>query len=154
MHYKITSQETGETLTDKLEIVRIDVPYFSSKWYNTGKKGLTESERFIALFNISDKETAKDISNGDKDMGEILKKIEECSSDEEIIGAYDAEWHRSEIERLGKMYAREEGIKEGIKEGIFENKKEIARNMLKEKLDLDIISRVTGLTEKQIKELT
>ena len=121
------------------------------------KKGLTESERFIALFNVSDKETAKDISNGDKDMGEILKKIEECSSDEEIIGAYDAEWHRNEIERLGKMYAKEEGIKEGIKkgikEGIFESKKEIARNMLKENADINFISRVTGLTKKQIKEL-
>ena len=87
-------------------------------------------------------------------MEKILKKLENTCEDEEIIGAYDAEWHRSEIERLGKMYAREEGIKEGIKEGIFENKKEIARNMLKEKLDLDIISRVTGLTEKQIKELS
>ena len=33
------------------------------------------------------------------------------------------------------------------------NKKEIAKNMLKEKLDLDIILRVTGLTLEQIKEL-
>ena len=154
MHYKITSQETGETLTDKLEIVRIDVPYFSSKWYNTGKKGLTESERFIALFNISDKEIAKDISNGDKDMGEILKKIEECSSDEEIIGAYDAEFHRSEIERLGKMYAKEEGIKEGIKEGILKKSKEIARKMIEKNMDINTISEITGLTKEQIKELS
>ena len=153
MHYKITSLETNETLTDRLEIIRIDVPYYSKKWYNTGKKGSTDVERFIALFNISDKETANNISTGDKDMGEILKKIEECSSDEEIIGAYDLEFHRSEIERLGKIEAREEGIKEGIKEGILEKSKEIAHNMLKENIDLDIISRVTGLTKEQIKEL-
>ena len=80
MHYKISSLETREILTDKMEIIRIDVPYYSNKWYNMGKKGLTEVERFIALFDVSDKETAQDISNGDKDMGEILKKIEECSS--------------------------------------------------------------------------
>ena len=38
-------------------------------------------------------------------------------------------------------------------EGILEKSKEIACNMLKEKLDLDIISRVTGLTKEEIKEL-
>ena len=145
MHYKILSLETNEILTDKLEIVRIDVPYFSTKWYNTGKKGLTEKERFIALFNVSNKETAKNISNGDKDMGEILKKIEECSCDEEIIGAYDAEFHRNEIERLGKMYAKEEGI--------LESKKEIALKMLEKNMDLNTISEITGLTKEEIKNL-
>ena len=78
-------------------------------------------------------------------MEKILKKIENASEDEEIIGAYDAEFHRNEIERLGKMYAKEEGI--------LESKKEIALNLLKENIDLDIISRVTGLTQEEIKDL-
>ena len=64
---------------------------------------------------------------------------------DEVIGAYDIEWHRSKIERLGKIEAKEEGI--------LESKKEIAHNMLNEKLDLDIISRVTGLPQQQIKDL-
>lgn len=37
-------------------------------------------------------------------------------------------------------------IRKGRREGI----KDVAKNMLKEKLDINIIMKVTGLTEKQI----
>ena len=31
-------------------------------------------------------------------MEEIMKKVEDFSDDEEILGAYDAEWHKQQIE--------------------------------------------------------
>ena len=37
-------------------------------------------------------------------------------------------------------------IRKGRREGI----KDVAKNMLKEKVDIDLIKKVTGLTEKQI----
>ena len=48
---------------------------------------------------------------------------------------------------------REEGIKEGIKKGEKEKQIEIARKLLKKKMDIKEIAEITGLTEKEIENL-
>jgi len=45
------------------------------------------------------------------------------------------------------------GMKKGIKEGIKEGVEKTALNMLKEKIDINTISKVTGLNIEQIKKL-
>ena len=52
-----------------------------------------------------------------------------------------------------KEKGRWEGRKEGIKEGRQERDKEVILNMLKEKMDIAFISKVTGLSEKAIRKL-
>jgi predicted transposase/invertase (TIGR01784 family) len=47
----------------------------------------------------------------------------------------------------------EEGIKKGIEEGIKKGKREDAKMMLKEGLDLNLIIKITELTESEILEL-
>ena len=47
----------------------------------------------------------------------------------------------------------EQGIEQGIQEGVLKNQKEIVLNMYKEKIELDIISKVTKLTLKEIDEI-
>jgi predicted transposase/invertase (TIGR01784 family) len=49
----------------------------------------------------------------------------------------------------GKIEGRKEGRKEGEKKG----KKEVARNLLKSGVPLDVIVRSTGLSEDEIKSL-
>ena len=46
-----------------------------------------------------------------------------------------------------------EGRATGLKEGIQEEKINIAREMLKENLSVDLISKVTGLATKEIEKL-
>ena len=46
-----------------------------------------------------------------------------------------------------------EGIKAGIKEGIKEQSISIARKMLAENLDIEIIIKTTGLTKEEIEKL-
>ncbi|MBQ4262647.1 MAG: hypothetical protein IJB83_00180, partial [Bacilli bacterium] len=53
------------------------------------------------------------------------------------------------IRESEKLFARDEGIEEGIEQ----SKVEIARNMLNMKLDLEVISKATGLSIEEIKEL-
>ena len=48
-----------------------------------------------------------------------------------------------------KEEGREEGRKEGRKEGSLKNAIEVAKNMLKENFDVDLISRLTGLKKEQ-----
>ena len=120
-------------------------------------------------------------------MEDIASKVEDFSKDEEILGAYDAEWHKIETERVVKLANQEEyeehkrelevlqkGVEEE-KQGLEESKKELeeskkelenqkqsyvktgieqtAINMLNKKLDINLISEVTGLNINQIKKL-
>ncbi len=64
---------------------------------------------------------------------------------------------RKEGLKEGIKEGREEGIKEGRKagreEGKVESKKEIAKNLLKEGVDIKIISSSTGLSKEEIEKL-
>ncbi|MBQ4263863.1 MAG: hypothetical protein IJB83_06500, partial [Bacilli bacterium] len=53
------------------------------------------------------------------------------------------------IRESEKLFARDEGIEEGIEQ----SKVEIARNMLNENVDVFFISRITGLSIEEIKDL-
>ena len=45
------------------------------------------------------------------------------------------------------------GIKKGIKQGASNEKKSIAKSMLAKKMDIPLISEITGLSKKQIARL-
>lgn len=59
--------------------------------------------------------------------------------------------------KQGKEQGIQEGKAQGLQEGKVQGKKEsqieIAKNMLKENMDIAIISKLTGLSEVEIKEL-
>ena len=72
------------------------------------------------------------------DADKITKKVEDISQDSEFITLND-EYDKVELEKAGERnLGREEGIKE------------TAKKMLEEKLDINLISRVTGLSEEEI----
>ena len=50
-------------------------------------------------------------------------------------------------------YARETGREEGREEGAKQNSCDIAKRMLEKGIDIETISELTGLTEKEISEL-
>ena len=87
----------------------------------------------------------------------ITDAVEEFSVDKDIYVAYDREKEKERIHRTDVLMAEEKGIKKGMEEGIKEGSKqksvEIAKNLLKNNIDLIIISESTGLSEKEIKEL-
>ena len=141
--------------------MRVDLSYYVKKCYNLSVNELDYKDKFIGLIGLEDKSFAESIIKGDASMEEILKKVEDFSDDEEILGAYDGEWHRQEVARvvmLDKIEKAEKegltrGMKKGIKEGIKEGVEKTALNMLKEKIDINTISKVTGLNIEQIKKL-
>ena len=49
--------------------------------------------------------------------------------------------------------AEERGFSRGKEEGIEQNNLEIAKKMLQEKIDIILISKITGLTEKELKQM-
>ena len=74
----------------------------------------------------------------EKVMNEYLKEAEEVSFEDGFGEAYDKEWALKD---------------EGKTEGKREEKIEIAKNMLKKKMDKTLISELTNLTEEEITAL-
>ena len=58
-----------------------------------------------------------------------------------------------EERRLGIEEGIKKGKEEGIKEGIKENQILTAKNMKKENIDVNIISKITGLSIQEIENL-
>ena len=68
---------------------------------------------------------------------------------------WERDWNSSmrSAKEIGMEKGIKEGIKKGIKEGKKEGKKEIAIKMIREKIDEEIISKVTNLSLEEIKNL-
>jgi len=98
-----------------------------------------------------------DINDMEKVVGEgmksILDKVMELSSDEKLVGLYNKE-ELAEAREYGIHLAGiKEGIKEGIEQGIQETKKQVVINMLKDNLDIVLISKYTNLSIEEIYEI-
>ena len=120
--YKIMEIEKHEILIDSVEIVRVDLPFYVERCYNLDVSKLDYKDKFIGLIGIENKDVAYNITKGESNMEDILKKVEDFSEDEEILGAYDAEWHKMETERVVRLAqleeAEEKGLNRGIEQGI------------------------------------
>ena len=88
-----------------------------------------------------------------KEIEEAMQKLEEIQSDEEMMRIIDLRKKAIWDENQAKYTAREEGLEEGRKEGRKESKLEVAKKMLEEKMDIEIIEKVTGLSKEEIKKL-
>ena len=56
-------------------------------------------------------------------------------------------------EAAGLKSARRKGIEEGIQQGIEKQKIETAKKMLAEKIDIELIMKITELTKEEIEKL-
>ena len=79
-------------------------------------------------------------------MEEYVKEAEEVSFEGGIGESYDKEWAL-------KDQSYRDGEEKGREEGSTTKAMEIAKSMLEENIDIDIISRCTGLSKEKIKKL-
>lgn len=130
--YTVTNDD-NIGLSNKLIFVQIYVPNLRKKWYTKGIKSLSEEEKYILALVEMDLDKLNDLG-GENIMDEYMKEAEEVSFEGGVGEAYDKEWA-----------LRDEGKRE--------SKKEIAKNLLKNKVDISIIASSTGLTEEEINSL-
>ena len=80
---------------------------------------------------------------------EFLDNVRAANRDEELVAAW-----RSERNERWKRESIENGMRaEGLKEGEEKEKASIIKSMLNEKIDYNTISKVTGKTIEEIKEI-
>ena len=75
-------REKYKILTDKIEIVRVNLPYYVEKCYNEDE--LDYKDRFIGIIGIEDKEKLKSLTKGDKSMEN--KKLYRSQTNKKLAG--------------------------------------------------------------------
>ena len=145
----------GELLTDKIKIFNIYLPLIRKKYYN-GEE-LSYLEKLMLVFNEEDNEKLSKVYEGESIMEEYVKDAKRASMEDDVVGLYDKELHEEKLRITELEEAREKGIETGMAAGIAKGKKEsileTAKKLLKEKVDIDIISKCTGLTQEEINNL-
>lgn len=159
--------KTGKIYPQNKETILKYLAYYKNLYYNLdGKLKKADlwlvailSENLVELYDLL--ETL--LTNEKRDK--FIRKVIEMSKNKFILSEYEKEQldELKEIARLknaedkgiqeGIREGIEQGIEQGIQEGVLKNQKEIVLNMYKEKIELDIISKVTKLTLKEIDEI-
>ena len=109
--------------------------------------------KHIAMLDSNAKELDK-LCVGDKIMEEFKDEVIRLNNDKEFVRFISAEEDAEKVQNTLIEDAEEKGKAIGIKEGktlgIEEANKNNAVKMLKEGLDINLISKITGLTEEEI----
>ena len=136
----------------------LDLVLGSKMCYNQDNNKLS---RWCRVFLVNDEKELTKILGSDlmenSASKKLVEEINEMSSDFEYVELY-TKLSRKELEYNTYIEeAKEEGLNLGIKEGIVQGKKQekinIANIMLKEKMDISTISKITGLSISEITKL-
>ena len=149
-------------LTDVLEIYIIELEKFSKQAENRANKNLDFWIKFIKnpeVINMSENKKIKQENIEEKEekeleetkraIGKAKEKLEQISNDE----------HEIYLAELREKYIRDQysieayGYDRGKEDGEKQKTIAIAKKMLEQKVDIELIKTCTGLTEEEINKL-
>ena len=141
--WRITEEKyQNKILTDYFQLVIIELPK-AIKEYEVNKKD-EMLQWMMFLDNPEDVEVAK-IMKENKDIKEAKEELDKISQDDLVRRRI----LRAELERMDMEQIKEDAFEDGEKKKAIE----IARRMIQEKMPIDIIVKITQLSEKEVKEL-
>lgn len=149
--------EKNKVIEENFEVIHIDIENCYKLWYDKTIRNVDEQDRGLiligALLTLNKmnefKECMEDINMEDKIKENITDAVEEFSKDKDLFIYYNSEQEKEKIHRTDVILAK----KEGIKEGINSRNIEIAKNLLKNNVDIKIIIDSTGLSKEEIEKL-
>ena len=146
--YKIRDKHNNEFIKNFI-IYDINMEKVKDIWYSKSKKEI-ENNKYLIMLDL-DLEELDGLSKISKDrrVNKYMDEVKRVNEDPEFREFISAEEDNRKIENSIKKELREDGIKEGQKE----EKIEIAKNLIKNKVDISIIVSSTGLTEDEVYSL-
>ena len=145
----------GDVYVKNLKIIELNMEKYKEMWYHGSEKE-KEENKFLIMLDLNEEELKK--IKGDKVVSKYMKEINKLNNDSEFVEYMSAEEDARKIYNSRMYDAREKGFKqgydEGIEQGIEKNKIEIAKNLLDNNVDINVISLSTGLSQEEIKKLS
>ena len=147
--YKMRDEEGKEYIKNCI-IYEINMDKYKEILYNKNKEEIEKNKYILMLdMNLEELEKYKE----DKVVKEYMEKMERLNQSPMFINWITKEKDEEMIRNTQLFKAEEKGINKGIAKGREQANLEIAQKMINEKVDIHVISKVTGLTIKEIKDL-
>lgn len=147
--YKMRDEEGKEYIKNCI-IYEINMDKYKEILYNKNKEEIEKNKYILMLdMNLEELEKYKE----DKVVKEYMEKMERLNQNPMFINWITKEKDEEMIRNTQLFKAEEKGINKGIAKGREQANLEIAQKMINEKVDIHVISKVTGLTIKEIKDL-
>lgn len=140
------------------KIYEVNMDYIMEYWYNRNKQevninNVIKYRYFIMLsLNLKELEELYQITK-DERICDFMKELERVNTVPKFRQFITEEQDKEFILNSVRYEGEKRGEKRGEKKGILKSKIETAKNMLKEKMNVEVISRVTGLSINQIKNI-
>ena len=145
---------TNKKITTKIEIKNLNIDFYIKKYYNNYK--LTKEEELYVMLGLELEELNK-LGERNDIVKKFKKGVEEANKDELVVKWFSPEQEREMRENYIRSEAEEKGMKKGIAEGkkagILEGLLQTAKNMLDADMNIETISKLTGLSVKKIKDM-
>ena len=145
--------------TDIFKIYNINVDFYVEKYYNNKKK-FTLGEEIIIMLGLEKEELSHLAKRSDIVM-RYKKLVDEVNENNSLFKWFTADEEREMYEEALMRQSKEEGLIEGKQEGLIEGEKKgkqagilsVAKNMLSEGMNIELVSKLTKLSKKQLKSL-
>ena len=155
--YWLREGTTGETMTDKLKFVFVEV----AKFNKTEEELTTELDKWLYILKNLSRLLERPAALRDKIFKRIFDVAKIASLDDEDKKKYinnmqtarDTYNQLEYAKKKGREEGREEGRMEGREEGIEKRSREIAVNLLRINLPIQTICEATGLSAEEITKL-
>lgn len=145
LRWKLREEEYHDLiLTDKLELCIISLEKIKKK-NATGEIADNEKIAIWTKFLLTPNEIKEEEMSENEEVKKANEKYNEMLEDEKA--------RRWAFKRHLIMMERNSLKSDGIEEGEEKAKKEIAKKLLNEKIDIEIIIKTTGLTKEEIEKL-
>ena len=141
--------EYGHIETNQYHSIHLILENIVNSKYNKVK----EVKKLAKLLKITNIEEMEDEFKGDEAYMACVRRVEELSTDPNFVGYYDIEEARKqETEDIKETYLGI-GMEKGIEKGSKEKQIEIAKSMIKDKMDIGVVSKYTSLSLEELSQL-
>ena len=120
---------------------------------NVRYNGSNEEETFAAMMIASSYEEMREIANGSEEALYIVDKLERLNEDDKFRTDYNVELVRRKEINSARLDGYDDGKAEGLEAGAKAKEIEIAKNLLKDGIPIEVVSKNTGLSIEELEEL-
>ena len=146
---KVTNREIKD-----FEIYEVYLENYKGIRYN----GDNKEEAYLSLFTATSYEELREIAGDDKEALKIVDELERLGIDDKFGVVYDNEMMQKKMINTARNWGYDDGKADGKAEGLEEGAKakeiEIAKNLLKDGIPIEVVSKNTGLSEEELENLT
>ena len=145
---KVTNREIKD-----FEIYEVYLENYKGIRYN----GDNKEEAYLSLFTATSYEELREIAGDDKEALKIVDELERLGLDDKFGLAYDNEIMQKKMINTARSWGYDDGYDDGKAEGLEAGAKakeiEIAKNLLKDGIPIEVVSKNTGLSIEELEEL-